>query len=66
MLNQVQHDGAGGSFYGPCGLTSSPTGLGGCGNIRHPELDSGSVEEGILAYTAPVVRQAHQPVQGDG
>ena len=31
----------------------------------HPELDSGSVEEGILAYTDPVVRQAHQPVQGD-
>ena len=33
---------------------------------RHPGLDPGSVEDGILAYTDAVVRQAHQPAQGDG
>jgi len=32
---------------------------------RHPGLDPGSVEDGILAYTDAVVRQAHQPAQHD-
>jgi len=31
----------------------------------HPGLDPGSVEYGMLAYTDPVVRQAHQPAQHD-